>query len=142
VVATGVFLLAVIAAGLAVLKHHDAQLKSGISTVASSPPATSQAVSVAASPPMVVKRYYAAVSRRAYERAWKLGGDNTKTSYTQFVAGYGGTRRDVVTILTWTGNQVTAKIAAFQANGAVKEYQGTYLVRSGVITSFNVHQVG
>jgi serine/threonine protein kinase len=142
VVATGVFLLAVIAAGLAVLKHHDAQLKSGASTVASSPPATSRAVSVAASPPMVVKRYYAAISRRAYERAWKLGGDDTKTSYTQFVAGYSGTRRDVVTILTWTGYQVTAKIAAFQTNGAVKEYQGTYLVRSGVITSFNVHQVG
>ena len=142
VVATGVFLLAVIAAGLAYLKHHDAQLKSGASTVASSAPATSRAVSVAASPPMVVKRYYAAISRRAYERAWKLGGDNTKTSYPQFTAGYSGTRRDVATILTWTGNQVTAKIAAFQTNGAVKEYQGTYVVRSGVITSFNVHQVG
>jgi hypothetical protein len=142
VVATGVFVLAVIAAGLAFLKHHDAELKSGAPTVASSGPATSRAVSVAASPPMVVKRYYAAISRRAYQRAWKLGGDNTKTSYPQFTAGYSGTRRDVVTILTWTGNQVTAKIAAFQTNGAVKEYQGTYLVRSGVITSFNVHQVG
>ena len=142
VVATGVFLLAVIAAGLAILKHHDAQLKTGTSTVASSAPGTGRAVSVAATPPTVVKRYYAAISRRAYERAWKLGGDNTKTSYAQFAAGYSGTRRDVVTILTWTGNQVTAKIAAFQTNGAVKEYQGTYLVRSGVITSFNVHQVG
>jgi hypothetical protein len=89
----------------------------------------------------VVKRYYAAISRRAYGRAWKLGGDNTKTSYPQFVAGYRGTRRDEVTILTWTGDQVTAKISAFQANGAVKQYQGTYLVRSGVITSFNVRQV-
>ena len=136
------FLLAVIAAGLAFLKHHDAQLKTGASTVASSAPGTSRAVSVAASPPTVVKRYYAAISRRAYERAWKLGGDHTKTSYAQFAAGYSGTRRDVVTILTWTGNQVTAKIEAFQTNGAVKEYQGTYLVRSGVITSFNVRQVG
>ena len=142
VVATGVFLLAVIAAGLAFLKHHDAQLKTGASTVASSAPGTSRAVSVAASPPTVVKRYYAAISRRAYERAWELGGDHTKTSYAQFAAGYSGTRRDVVTVLTWTGNQVTAKIEAFQTNGAVKDYQGTYLVRSGVITSFNVHQVG
>ena len=137
VVAGGVAVLAVIAAGLAFLKYHHAPPGSGTSTVASSAPAGSGAVS----PPLVVKRYYAAISRRAYARAWKLGGDNTKTSYPQFMAGYRGTRRDVVTILTWTGNQVTAKIAAFQTNGAVKQYQGTYLVRSGVITSFNVRQV-
>jgi serine/threonine protein kinase len=141
VVAVGVAVLAVIAAGLAFLKYHHAQPGSGASTVASSPPAGGGTVSAAASPPLVVKRYYAAISRRAYGRAWKLGGDNTKTSYPQFVAGYRGTRRDEVTILTWTGDQVTAKISAFQANGAVKQYQGTYLVRSGVITSFNVRQV-
>jgi serine/threonine protein kinase len=141
VVAGGVAVLAVIAAGLAFLKYHHAQPGSGASTVASSAPAGGGAVSAAASPPLVVKRYYAAISRRAYGRAWKLGGDDTKTSYPQFVAGYRGTRRDMVTILTWTGDQVTAKIAAFQANGAVKQYLGTYLVRSGVITSFNVRQV-
>jgi serine/threonine-protein kinase len=140
-VASGVAVLAVIAAGLAFLKHYHAQPNSGASTVASSAPATSGAVSAAVSPPTVVKRYYAAISRRAYARAWKLGGDNTKSTYPQFVAGYSGTRRDVVTILTWAGNQVTAKIAAFQTNGEVKQYQGTYLVRGGVITSFNVRQV-
>jgi hypothetical protein len=136
-----VAVLAVIAAGLAFMRHYHAQPNSGTSTVASSAPATSGAVSAATSPPTVVKRYYAAISRRAYGRAWKLGGDTTKSSYPQFVAGYSGTRRDVVTILTWAGNQVTAKIAAFQTNGEVKQYQGTYLVRSGVITSFNVRQV-
>jgi serine/threonine-protein kinase len=140
-VASGVAVLAVIAAGLAFLKHYHAQPNSGASTVASSAPATSGAVSAAVSPPTVVKRYYAAISRRAYARAWMLGGDNTKSTYPQFVAGYSGTRRDVVTILTWAGNQVTAKIAAFQTNGEVKQYQGTYLVRGGVITSFNVRQV-
>ena len=142
VVAGGVAVLAVIAAGLAFLKYHHAHPGGGASAVASSAPAGGGTVSAAASPPLVVKRYYAAISRRAYGRAWKLGGDNTRTSYPQFVAGYRGTRRDVVTILTWTGDQVTAKISAFQAGGAVKQYQGTYLVRSGVITSFNVRQVG
>ena len=141
VVASGVFLLAVIAAGLAVLKHHNSQLSGG-PTVASSTPATGGGVSVPATPATVVRRYYAAISRRDYARAWKLGGDNTKTSYAQFAAGYSQTRRDVVTILKSAGDQVAAGIVAVQADGSVKKFEGTYLVRSGVITSFNVHQVG
>jgi serine/threonine-protein kinase len=141
VVATGVFLLAVIAAGLAVLKHHNSLLLSG-PTVGSSTPATGGGVSVPATPATVVRRYYAAISRRDYARAWKLGGDNTKTSYAQFAAGYSQTRRDVVTILKSAGDQVAAGIVAVQADGSVKKFEGTYLVRSGVITSFNVHQVG
>jgi hypothetical protein len=144
VVATGVFLLAVIATGLAILKLHNSQLNSGAAgpTVASSTPATGGAVSVPATPATVVRRYYAAISRRDYARAWKLGGDNTKTSYKQFVAGYSQTQRDVVTILRSASDQVAASIVAVQANGSVKKFEGTYLVRSGVITSFNVHQVG
>ena len=144
VVATGVFLLAVIAAGLAFLKQHNSQLHSGTAgpTVASSTPATGRAVSVPATPATVVRRYYAAISRRDYARAWKLGGDNTKTSYPQFVAGYSQTQRDVVTILKSASDQVAASIVAVQTDGSVKKFEGTYLVRSGVITSFNVHQVG
>ena len=37
---------------------------------------------------------------------------------------------------------MAADIVAVQADGSVKKFEGTYLVRSGVITSFNVHQVG
>ena len=142
-VATAVVLLAVVAAGLALLKHRS-QLGSGTpGTSASSGASTAPAVvSAPASPPTVVKRYYAAISRRDYGRAWKLGGDNTRTSYPQFVAGFGHTQRDVVTILTWTGDQVTAKIAAFQTDGSVRYFQGAYVVGNGVITSFNVHQAG
>jgi hypothetical protein len=144
VVATGVFLLAVIAAGLALLKHHNSRLDSATAgpTAASSTPATGRAVSAPATPAMVVRRYYAAISRREYARAWKLGGDNTKTSYPQFVAGYSQTRRDVVTILKSASDQVAASIVAVQTDGSVKKFEGTYLVRSGVITSFNVHQDG
>ena len=142
-VATAVVLLAVVAAGLALLKHRS-QLSSGAPGTrapggASTVPAV---VSAPASPPTVVKRYYAAISRRDYARAWKLGGDNTRTSYPRFVAGFNHTQRDAVTILTWTGDQVTAKIAAFQTDGSVMYFQGAYVVDSGVITSFNVHQVG
>ena len=142
-VVTAVVLLAVVAAGLALLKHR-AQLRSGTpGTSASGGASTGPAVvSAPASPPTVVKRYYAAISRRDYGRAWKLGGDNTRTSYPQFVAGFSHTRRDVVTILTWTSGQVTAKIAAFQTDGSVRYFQGAYVVGNGVITSFNVHQVG
>ena len=136
-------LLAVVAAGLALLKHRS-QLGGGTpGTTASSGTSTAPAVvSANASPPTVVKHYYAAISRRDYTRAWKLGGDNTRTSYPHFVAGFDHTRRDVVTILTWTGDQVTAKIAAFQTDGSVMYFQGAYVVGNGVITSFSVHQVG
>ena len=142
-VATAVVLLALVAAGLALLKHRS-QLGGGTpGTSASSGASTAPAVvSAPASPPTVVKRYYAAISRRDYGRAWKLGGDNTTASYPHFVAGYDHTRRDVVTILTWTGDQVTAKIAAFQTDGTVRYFQGAYVVGNGVITSFNVHQLG
>ncbi len=136
-------LLAVVAAGLALLKHRS-QLGSGTTGAGASGGASTAPaiVSARASPPTVVTRYYAAISRRDYARAWKLGGDNTRTSYPRFVAGFDHTRRDVVTILTWTGDQVTAKIAAFQTDGSVMYFQGAYVVGNGVITSFNVHQAG
>ena len=143
-VASGVAVLAVIAIGLVLLKHHHSPAQSGTAgpTVASSSPATSRAVSASATPATVVRRYYAAISRRAYRRAWLLGGDHTPSGYSQFVAGYSGTRRDEVTILSSSGDQVTAKFAALQTDGSVKSYRGSYVVQNGVITSFNVTQVG
>ena len=82
-----------------------------------------------------------AISRAGLRAGLKLGGDNTRTSYRQFVAGFSHTRRDVVTILTWTGGQATAKIAVFETDGSVRYFQGAYVVGNGVITSFNVDQV-
>jgi hypothetical protein len=110
--------------------------------VSSAPASTPAGLSAAATPPTVVKRYYAAISRHAYQRAWELGGDHTGVTHQQFLAGFQGTQRDAVTILTWTGDQVTASIAAFQTDGTVKKFAGSYLVDNGVITSFNVNQVG
>jgi serine/threonine-protein kinase len=143
-VAIGVAVLAVIAVGLALAKHHNSLQQRGTAgpTVASSAPATSRAVPVAASPATIVRRYYAAISRRNYQRAWLLGGDHTGRTYAQFVAGFSGTQRDVVTILKSGGDQVAASIVAVQTDGTVKKFAGTYVVTNGVITSFNVNPVG
>ena len=143
VVATAVAVLAVVAAVLALVKHNSL-LHGGTpgTSVSSAPASTPAGLSAAAPPPTVVKRYYAAISRHAYQRAWELGGDHTGVTHQQFLSGFQGTRRDAVTILTWTGDQVTASIAAFQTDGTVKKFAGSYLVHYGVVTSFNVHQVG
>ncbi len=143
VVATAVAVLAVVAAVLALVKHNSL-LHSGTpgTGVSGAPASTPAGLSAAATPPTVVKRYYAAISRHAYQRAWELGGDHTGVTHQQFLGGFQGTRRDVVIILTWTGDQVTASIAAFQTDGTVRKFAGSYLVHYGVITSFNVHQVG
>ena len=135
--------LAVLAAGLALWKkgsltHHGTT--GGGGSASSSP--TVGAVAAAVSPPMVVKRYYAAISRRAYLRAWDLGGDHTTSSFSSFKAGYSTTVRDVVIITGWKGDTVTADFKALHTDGTVLNYAGTYVVGSGVITSFNVHQVG
>ena len=143
VFATGVLVLAVLAVGLALWKrgflasHETAG--GGVST-SSSP--TVGAVAAAVSPPTVVKRYYAAISRRAYLRAWDLGGDHTTSSFSSFKAGYSNTVRDVVIITGWKGDTVTADFKALHTDGTVLSYEGTYVVGTGVITSFNVRQVG
>ena len=143
VLTTGVLVLAVLAAGLALWKEgfltNHAAAGGGGST-GSSPTAGTAAAAV--SPPTVVKRYYAAISRRAYLRAWRLGGDHTRSSFSSFKAGFSNTVRDVVVITGWQGYTVTADFKAVHTDGTVQTYMGTYVIGNGVITSFSVHQVG
>jgi serine/threonine protein kinase len=142
VLATSVLVLAVLAAGLALWKKGsltDRDTGSGAS--ASSSP-TVGAVDAAVSPPLVVKRYYAAISRRAYQRAWQLGGDHATSSFSSFKAGFSNTARDVVVITGWTGDTVTADFKAVHTDGTVLSYTGTYVIGNGVITSFSVHAAG
>jgi serine/threonine protein kinase len=94
------------------------------------------------SPASTVTAYFAAINSKDYLRAWNLGGRNTGTSYQSFVQGYGTTAKDTATILSVTGNVVTARIDAQQTDGTVKTYQGTYAVQNGVITAFNVRRTG
>jgi serine/threonine protein kinase len=109
---------------------------------ASASPANSGNPANSGSPASTVQAYVAAINSKDYRRAWNLGGRNTGPSYQSFVQGFGTTAKDTATILSVTGNIVTARINAQQTDGTVKTYQGTYTVEGGVITKFNVSQTG
>jgi serine/threonine-protein kinase len=108
----------------------------------SSPPVTTSppAPPVAAGPASTVQAYIAAINAHDYQKAWNLGGDNTGQSYSQFVQGFNGTAKDTLTIQSVSGNVVTAQLQALQSDGTVKNYEGTYTVTNGVITTFHITQ--
>jgi hypothetical protein len=106
-----------------------------------SSPAGSATAVPPVSPAGTVQAYYAAINGHHYARAWRLGGDNSGSSYPNVVSGFAGTRNDTVTILSVSGDVVTARVAALQTDGTLKTYQGTYTVTNGVISQFNVHQI-
>ena len=93
-------------------------------------------------PTATVRAYVAAINGHHYARAWRLGGRNTGGSYPDFVSGFTGTAKDRLTIVSVSGNVVTARLSAQQSDGTVDTYQGTYTVHHGVITGFDVVQVG
>ena len=97
---------------------------------------------VSRTPSGTVKAYFAALNHHDYAKAWRLGGRHTGNSYTAYVNGYDTTARDTVSILSVSGNVVTARITALQTDGTIKTFQGTYTVNRGVITLFNVQRVG
>lgn len=89
-------------------------------------------------PAATVRAYYRAINNHNYARAWHLGGRFTGSSYSAFAAGFQGTAHDKVSIVSVTGNVVTARLAARQTDGSVRTYQGTYWVAHGVIARFDV----
>ena len=93
-------------------------------------------------PAATVRTYVAAINGHDYARAWRLGGRNTGRSYPSFVSGFSTTVRDTLTIVSVSGDVVTARLTAQQTDGTVDTYQGTYTVDSGVIIGFDVLQVG
>jgi hypothetical protein len=118
------------------------------SGTANSPPTTSPSpsgipsVSTASGPAATVLAYFAAISSKAYAKAWRLGGSKLDTSYTSFVDGFANTVSDKAAILSVSGNVVTVRLVAQETDGTVKTYQGTYTVTGGAIASANVYQVG
>ena len=106
-------------------------------------PATHGGGAAAATPAGTVRAYYAAISRHQYLRAWNLGGKNSSRglTFSQFEAGFSTTRADKVTILSHAGDAVTARLAALQTDGSVKNFLGKYVVENGVITTFQVTQI-
>jgi hypothetical protein len=105
-------------------------------------PATGPAGSGVAGPEATVKAYFAAIDRKSYQTAWRLGGDNAGVSYAAFAAGFDGTARDALKVLSVTGDLVAARLTAYQTDGAVKTFQGEYTVEGGAIAQFDVQQVG
>jgi len=96
----------------------------------------------ASDPGSVVQAYFAAVNDGDYSRAWQLGGSKLGESYPAFVQGFSATAHDTVTILSSSGNVVTAQLSALQSDGSTKTFAGTYTVTNGVITASNVQQTG
>lgn len=92
-------------------------------------------------PASVVHRYFAAINKGNYAKAWRLGGSNFGSSYAAYVAGFQGTVNDVVTIISVSGSVVTANLAALQSDGTTKGFEGTYTVINGVIAKSDIHQV-
>jgi len=105
------------------------------------PSASAPAVASIGSPATTVERYISAINNHEYLRAWRLGGENSGSTYQAFVQGFSTTERDSLTILSVSGNVVQARVAALQTNGTVRVYQGNYTVHRGVITGFDIRQV-
>ena len=112
------------------------------SSSATSARPSSSATGQLTGPAATVLAYVAAINGHDYALAWWLGGRNTGLSYPSFVSGFSTTVRDTLTILSVSGETVTARLTAQQTDGHVDTYQGTYTVDGGVIIGFHVRQVG
>jgi hypothetical protein len=118
-------------------------------TATATPTATSSDGAVApgaADPRDTVNAYFDAINSRDFQKAWSLGGKNTGSTYSQFVSGFETTSMVSVDILDVSGDSgtgvVTARLTTLETGGTTKVFQGTYTVKNGVITKFDVHQVG
>jgi hypothetical protein len=92
-------------------------------------------------PTDTVRAYVTAINGHHYARAWRIGGRHTGGSYRGFISGFAGTARDTLTIISVSGDVVTARLNAKQTDGTVDTYQGTYTVHHGVIIGSDVVQV-
>jgi hypothetical protein len=106
------------------------------------PSPTPSATPTPGGPVATLEAYFAAIDDKNYAKAWQLGGRNAGGTYSNFVSGFAATARDIITILSVSGNTVTARLAAEQTDGTVKTFQGTYIVENGAIVQFNVQQIG
>jgi serine/threonine protein kinase len=102
--------------------------------------ATAPVNSATTGPAATVQAYVTAINAHRYARAWALGGKNSGSTYSSFVQGFNGTAQDNLTIISVAGSVVTAKLAALQTNGSVKNFEGTYTVSNAVITHFDIRQ--
>lgn len=107
-------------------------------TTATSPTATP--APTAQDPEAVVSAFYAAINAQDYATAWKLGGSNLGSSYSDFAAGFAGTVHDSLTITGVQGSTVDVHLEALESDGSTKVYDGFYIVGNGAITEGRLSQ--
>jgi hypothetical protein len=83
----------------------------------------------------------ASINAKNYRLAWNLGGSTTTASYSEFTAGFGTTLKDTFTLISVSGDVVTGRLSALQANGTTQVYEGTYTVAGNFIKKFNIQQI-
>ena len=109
---------------------------------ASTPPAAGASQStvpaVAVRPAQTIKEYFFLINHHRYFAAWRISGK--REPYASYAAGFAGTAHDTVSIVSVAGDVVTAHLIAQQTDGSVRQYQGTYTVSGGKITSSNVQR--
>ncbi len=101
-------------------------------------PSTSSALPTPTAPPApqtVVRTFYAAINSGNYAEAWRLCLGRFANSYSSFVAGFGDTDHDVLTIVGVSGSSVRVSLLAYQRDGTRRHYTGTYSVSNGYITA-------
>jgi hypothetical protein len=91
----------------------------------------------------VVTQFYQDITDHNYAAAWALGGRNLSggVGYNAWVAGYGTT--EALTLYNqadWGSGQVHAYLRAFQTDGTIRYYTGTYTVQNGVIVAAHIVQ--
>jgi serine/threonine protein kinase len=126
---------------------HDGRNGPATPTASASPSPTPTPTTSPSSPPppavlgpaATVRAYITAINNHNYLRAWNLGGRFTSSSFSAYKAGFAGTQHDTLTILSVRGSVVSAHLAALQTDGTVKDFEGTYTVHNGIITSSSIH---
>jgi hypothetical protein len=132
-----------VAGGVYAVLHDSALLNGTSASAGSNGSSTPPSGAAPATPAGTVRAYYAAISSHRYLRAWDLGGRNSGggLTFSQFESGFSTTKADKVTIISHAGDAVTARLAALQTDGSVKNFVGKYVVQDGVITTFQVAPV-
>jgi hypothetical protein len=95
-------------------------------------------------PQAVVQAFYAALNRDRYGAAWSLQTSHFQAvvgPYSSWVAGYGGTANDQLTIAAFLGDEVDISLDATQSDGSQQTYQGVYYVHDGLISGADVAEV-
>jgi hypothetical protein len=110
-------------------------------TATASASASASPSSSVSGPAAVVLAAYADINAQNYEAAYELGLDTNGESYETFLAGYGSTQEDTVTIEGVSGDVVTISLTALMDDGSQSTYAGTYTVVGGLITGADLQEV-